>query len=159
MSTRRAGFASSMPGYGKFETKDDRKELARLWNSGLTRGLLRVRESTRPSTRSVSFNFRWLRGPQDRTSTRHPPVLARVNFDVVLLKSAGHSRTLWRIRKFHFDSKLGTQTARLVRSMKGDGQRPLGEKLSFSWFLRSNGKPSISQLDVKKATNTGFRYP
>ena len=149
MSTRRAGFASSMPGYGKFETKDDRKELARLWNSGLTRGLLRVRESTRPSTRSVSFNFRWLRGPQDRTSTRHPPVLARVNFDVVLLKSA----------KFHFDSKLGTQTARLVRSMKGDGQRPLGEKLSFSWFLRSNGKPSISQLDVKKATNTGFRYP
>ncbi|HZL94927.1 MAG TPA: molybdopterin-dependent oxidoreductase, partial [Vicinamibacterales bacterium] len=32
MGTREAGFASSMPGYRKFENADDRRELAQLWN-------------------------------------------------------------------------------------------------------------------------------
>jgi anaerobic selenocysteine-containing dehydrogenase len=32
MGTREAGFASSMPGYRKFERAEDRDELARLWN-------------------------------------------------------------------------------------------------------------------------------
>jgi len=32
MGTREAGFASCMPGYRKFESADDREELARLWN-------------------------------------------------------------------------------------------------------------------------------
>ena len=32
MGTREAGFASSMPGYRKFENAADREELARLWN-------------------------------------------------------------------------------------------------------------------------------
>jgi assimilatory nitrate reductase catalytic subunit len=32
MGTREAGFASSMPGYRKFENTSDRRDLARLWN-------------------------------------------------------------------------------------------------------------------------------
>jgi assimilatory nitrate reductase catalytic subunit len=32
MGTREAGFASSMPGYRKFESQSDREELAALWN-------------------------------------------------------------------------------------------------------------------------------
>ena len=32
MGTREAGFASSLPGYRKFESADDREELAALWN-------------------------------------------------------------------------------------------------------------------------------
>jgi assimilatory nitrate reductase catalytic subunit len=32
MGTREAGFASSLPGYRKFESAEDRAELARLWN-------------------------------------------------------------------------------------------------------------------------------
>jgi len=32
MGTREAGFASSMPGYRKFESEEDRNELAALWN-------------------------------------------------------------------------------------------------------------------------------
>ena len=32
MGTREAGFASSMPGYRKFDNADDRRELAGLWN-------------------------------------------------------------------------------------------------------------------------------
>ena len=32
MGTREAGFASIMPGYRKFESEEDRAELARLWN-------------------------------------------------------------------------------------------------------------------------------
>jgi assimilatory nitrate reductase catalytic subunit len=32
MGTREAGFTSSLPGYRKFESEDDRAELARLWN-------------------------------------------------------------------------------------------------------------------------------
>lgn len=32
MGTREAGFASSLPGYRKFESEADRNELARLWN-------------------------------------------------------------------------------------------------------------------------------
>jgi len=32
MGTREAGFASIMPGYRKFESAEDREELARLWN-------------------------------------------------------------------------------------------------------------------------------
>jgi assimilatory nitrate reductase catalytic subunit len=32
MGTREAGFASSLPGYRKFESEVDREELARLWN-------------------------------------------------------------------------------------------------------------------------------
>src|SRR5262245_61996460 len=32
MGTREAGFASSMPGYRKFESAKDREDLARLWN-------------------------------------------------------------------------------------------------------------------------------
>ena len=32
MGTREAGFASNMPGYRKFESADDRQELAGLWN-------------------------------------------------------------------------------------------------------------------------------
>ena len=32
MGTRESGFASSLPGYRKFENADDRKELARLWS-------------------------------------------------------------------------------------------------------------------------------
>src|SRR5437773_8859263 len=32
MGTRETGFASSLPGYRKFESADDREELAALWN-------------------------------------------------------------------------------------------------------------------------------
>jgi assimilatory nitrate reductase catalytic subunit len=32
MGTREAGFASSMPGYRKFDNAEDRKELAGIWN-------------------------------------------------------------------------------------------------------------------------------
>jgi anaerobic selenocysteine-containing dehydrogenase len=32
MGTREAGFASSLPGYRKFESPDDRRELAAIWN-------------------------------------------------------------------------------------------------------------------------------
>jgi assimilatory nitrate reductase catalytic subunit len=32
MGTREAGFASGLPGYRKFESEEDRNELARLWN-------------------------------------------------------------------------------------------------------------------------------
>src|SRR5207253_9614215 len=32
MGTREAGFASSLPGYRKFESQRDRAELAALWN-------------------------------------------------------------------------------------------------------------------------------
>ena len=32
MGTREAGFSSSLPGYRKFESEQDREELARLWN-------------------------------------------------------------------------------------------------------------------------------
>ena len=32
MGTREAGFTSSLPGYRKFESEQDREELARLWN-------------------------------------------------------------------------------------------------------------------------------
>src|SRR5215510_8053568 len=32
MGTREAGFASSLPGYRKFENADDRRDLAQLWN-------------------------------------------------------------------------------------------------------------------------------
>ncbi|HEY1766736.1 MAG TPA: nitrate reductase [Terracidiphilus sp.] len=32
MGTREAGFTSSIPGYRKFESRDDREEIARLWN-------------------------------------------------------------------------------------------------------------------------------
>ncbi|MDE3061553.1 MAG: molybdopterin-dependent oxidoreductase [Acidobacteriota bacterium] len=37
MGTREAGFSSSLPGYRKFESKDDREELARLWNVAVER--------------------------------------------------------------------------------------------------------------------------
>jgi anaerobic selenocysteine-containing dehydrogenase len=37
MGTREAGFASSMPGYRKFENADDRAELAALWNVPVAR--------------------------------------------------------------------------------------------------------------------------
>ncbi len=32
MGTREAGFTSAIPGYRKFESREDRKEIARLWN-------------------------------------------------------------------------------------------------------------------------------
>lgn len=37
MGTRETGFASSMPGYRKFESQTDREELARLWNIDVAR--------------------------------------------------------------------------------------------------------------------------
>lgn len=37
MGTREAGFASSLPGYRKFESEDDRSELAAIWNIDETR--------------------------------------------------------------------------------------------------------------------------
>jgi assimilatory nitrate reductase catalytic subunit len=37
MGTREAGFASSLPGYRKFEVQADREELARLWNVSVDR--------------------------------------------------------------------------------------------------------------------------
>ncbi len=37
MGTREAGFASSLPGYRKFESEADREELAKLWNLPLER--------------------------------------------------------------------------------------------------------------------------
>jgi len=37
MGTREAGFASGLPGYRKFESEVDRKELARLWNIPIER--------------------------------------------------------------------------------------------------------------------------
>ncbi len=37
MGTRESGFSSSLPGYRKFESKEDREELAQLWNISPTR--------------------------------------------------------------------------------------------------------------------------
>lgn len=37
MGTREAGFASGLPGYRKFESEEDRKEIARLWNIAVER--------------------------------------------------------------------------------------------------------------------------
>ncbi len=37
MGTREAGFASGLPGYRKFESEDDRQELASLWNLPVAR--------------------------------------------------------------------------------------------------------------------------
>src|SRR5437667_10988866 len=37
MGTREAGFASSLPGYRKFESASDREELAALWGIGAER--------------------------------------------------------------------------------------------------------------------------
>lgn len=37
MGTREAGFASGLPGYRKFESEEDREELARLWNMPVDR--------------------------------------------------------------------------------------------------------------------------
>ncbi len=37
MGTREAGFASSLPGYRKFESAEDRDELARIWNVSVER--------------------------------------------------------------------------------------------------------------------------
>src|ERR1035438_248231 len=37
MGTREAGFASSLPGYRKFESEKDREELAQLWNIPIER--------------------------------------------------------------------------------------------------------------------------
>ena len=37
MGTREAGFASSLPGYRKFESADDREELAAIWNLSIDR--------------------------------------------------------------------------------------------------------------------------
>src|SRR6266516_530271 len=37
MGTREAGFASSLPGYRKFESAKDREELAGLWNVDVSR--------------------------------------------------------------------------------------------------------------------------
>jgi assimilatory nitrate reductase catalytic subunit len=37
MGTREAGFASALPGYRKFESNEDREELARLWNLPIDR--------------------------------------------------------------------------------------------------------------------------
>jgi len=37
MGTREAGFASSMPGYRRFEDQDDREALARIWNVSVDR--------------------------------------------------------------------------------------------------------------------------
>src|SRR5205809_7831269 len=37
MGTREAGFASSLPGYRKFESASDREELAALWGIGVER--------------------------------------------------------------------------------------------------------------------------
>jgi assimilatory nitrate reductase catalytic subunit len=46
MGTREAGFASSLPGYRKFESAEDRAELAGLWN---------VDASRIPSTRGLAY--------------------------------------------------------------------------------------------------------
>jgi len=46
MGTREAGFASSLPGYRKFENPDDRRDLARLWN---------VAEERIPSARGLAY--------------------------------------------------------------------------------------------------------
>ena len=46
MGTRESGFASSMPGYRKFDNMDDREELARLWN---------IAEGDLPSTRGLAY--------------------------------------------------------------------------------------------------------
>jgi anaerobic selenocysteine-containing dehydrogenase len=37
MGTREAGFSSSLPGYRKFESREDREELSRLWNVAASR--------------------------------------------------------------------------------------------------------------------------
>jgi assimilatory nitrate reductase catalytic subunit len=46
MGTREAGFASSLPGYRKFEDADDRRELARLWG---------VAEERIPASRGLAY--------------------------------------------------------------------------------------------------------
>ena len=46
MGTRESGFASSMPGYRKFDDPHDREELARLWN---------IAESDLPSARGLAY--------------------------------------------------------------------------------------------------------
>lgn len=46
MGTRESGFASSMPGYRKFDSIDDREELARLWN---------IAETDLPSARGLAY--------------------------------------------------------------------------------------------------------
>jgi assimilatory nitrate reductase catalytic subunit len=46
MGTREAGFASSLPGYRKFENADDRRDLARLWN---------IAEERIPTARGLAY--------------------------------------------------------------------------------------------------------
>jgi anaerobic selenocysteine-containing dehydrogenase len=46
MGTREAGFTSSMPGYRKFESAEDRKELAGLWN---------IDEARLPAKRGLAY--------------------------------------------------------------------------------------------------------
>lgn len=46
MGTREAGFTSSLPGYRKFESREDRLELARLWG---------IEESEIPTTRGLAY--------------------------------------------------------------------------------------------------------
>ncbi len=46
MGTREAGFASSMPGYRKFDSAEDRKDLAALWN---------IDESRLPAKRGLAY--------------------------------------------------------------------------------------------------------
>ena len=46
MGTREAGFASSMPGYRKFDNAEDRKELAGLWN---------IDEARLPAKRGLAY--------------------------------------------------------------------------------------------------------
>ena len=46
MGTRESGFTSSMPGYRKFDCKEDRAELAALWN---------VEEAELPATRGLAY--------------------------------------------------------------------------------------------------------
>lgn len=46
MGTREAGFTSSMPGYRKFDSPEDRRELAQLWN---------IDEARLPSKRGLAY--------------------------------------------------------------------------------------------------------
>lgn len=46
MGTREAGFSSCLPGYRKFESTEDRAELARIWN---------IAEEKIPSTRGLAY--------------------------------------------------------------------------------------------------------
>ena len=90
MGTREAGFASSMPGYRKFESAEDREELAALWNVPVeripaARGLAYpdIIEAALEKRSARCGSSRRIRSSRSRTSTALQQALEGLEFLVV----------------------------------------------------------------------------